>query len=342
MRWSITDLFAGSPEASANHPGSPSLHPEIEALLVPFQEQSAAIRSIVAVGCRQMFGLRRKDPVAGIFEEAFLLRPVAEVENTVTGEPARPAGLESLARRARELLAPDSAFDLLLVSADLLHEILLPPAVDLSFRAVAVVFSQTSGQPGDEESWTLQSDLFDRGLICIGSVPATVGKALCFLASDAIRSFKPLDVESRGLVSMSVLVQGAGFANQLFRYSCAKLYALRHGLTAAFPPWQGNELFGLEDKSSIGLDLPTMTFKGFAHDDCAFWDTDNPPINMDLVGYFQELPECWRRHRPLLRRLFQLSPELSQTLDVWRQNVTDGGRRTLVAVHVRRGDYRNF
>ncbi len=349
MRRSIADLFAGRPEASANHAVSPSLNPEIEALLAPFQEQSAAIRSIVAVRCHQRFGIPRKDGVAAIFENAVLLRLAAEEPAGVKQAPAgvsqeltTPADLENLALRARELFMPAAALDLLLVAAEVLNEILPPSTGDLSFRAVAVVLPQAPGQPSGEGSWTLRRSLFDRGLICIGSVPTTIGKALCFLASDAIRSLKPLDVESRGVVSMSGLVKSAGFANQLFRYCCAKLYALRHGLTAAFPPWQGNELFGLEDKSCLDLELPVLSFGGFAKDDRDFWYVENPPINMDLLGYFQELPECWRRHRPLLRRLFQLSPELTQTLDAWRQNVTDGGRRTLVAVHVRRGDYRDF
>jgi glycosyltransferase involved in cell wall biosynthesis len=72
------------------------------------------------------------------------------------------------------------------------------------------------------------------------------------------------------------------------------------------------------------------------------WERDDPPIDVDLAGYFQELPACWRSHRPLLRRLFQLPPEQLQAIDAWRRDVTDGGRRTLVANHVRRGDYRDL
>ena len=345
MRWSIAGLFTGSPVAGTNQSASQSLNHEIEALLAPFHEQSAAVRSIVAIGCHQMFGIPQPTRATGISEEPLLLRLIADEVDILAStlqEPTSPADLESLARRARQLFMPAPAHDLLLVAADRLPELLHPPAGDLSFRAAVVVFPQTSGQHSDEGCWALRRSLFDRGLICIGSVPVGIGKALCFLASDAIRSFKPLDVESRGVVSMSMFHRGAAFANQLFRYSGVKLYALRNGLSAEFPPWQGNELFGLEDKSCAGLALSRLTFKGFATDDRYLWDSENPPINVDLEGYFQELPECWRKHRPFLRSLFQLSPELTQTLDDWRRNVTDGGQRTLVAVHVRRGDYRDY
>jgi glycosyltransferase involved in cell wall biosynthesis len=141
---------------------------------------------------------------------------------------------------------------------------------------------------------------------------------------------------------MTTLLEAGAFANQLFRYQYLKFYALRHGLTAAFPPWEGSQLFHLDDKSCAGLALPRLTFPSFTDDDRRFWECDDPPINIDLAGYFQEIPECWRRHRPLLRRLYQLAPEHQQVLEDWRSQVTDGGRRTLVAIHLRRGDYRNL
>src|SRR5262249_10162453 len=46
------------------------------------------------------------------------------------------------------------------------------------------------------------------------------------------------------------------------------------------------------------------------------------------------------KHREFLRRLFALSIEHQNSLDSWRNDLTLGGQRTLVAVHVRRGDYR--
>ncbi len=217
-----------------------------------------------------------------------------------------------------------------------------PLADDFSFRAVAALLPPTPSQPGDSEGWKLRRSLFDRGLVCIGSVPVAGSKALCFLAGDAVRSLDGLDVESRGHITMSGLTEYGLFANQLFRYACVKMYALRHGLTPAFPEWQGNQLYGLEDKPCAGLTFPSLSYGAFAKNERELWDKDDPPIDIDLVGYFQEIPECWRRQRPLLRRLFALVPEYLHAIEAWHREVTDGGRRTLVAVHVRRGDYRNL
>jgi glycosyltransferase involved in cell wall biosynthesis len=364
MRFSITHLSAGDREPAAaispaiNAPLQ-DLDAEIESLLRPFREQSAPIRSIVAVGCDRKLGITREDgagvPPVGDWPEVALFRLTADEGSsptTIAQELNRPAEyssggkhpctLDNLAGKARELCSPAPGSDLLVLGAPTLNEILTPLTDEFSFRAVAALLPQTPDQLSDGNAWRLRRSLFDRGLICVGSVQFAGCKALCFLASDAVRAFNQLDVESRGHISMSVFLEGAGFANQLFRYACVKLYAVRHGLVAAFPAWQGNQLFGLADKSCDGLALPGLSYPGFADNDRELWDRDDPPINIDLVGYFQEIPECWRRHRPLLRRLFQLSPERVNAIEAWRQVVTDGGRRTLVAVHVRRGDYRNL
>ena len=163
-----------------------------------------------------------------------------------------------------------------------------------------------------EFDWRLRRSLFDRGLVCIGSVQVADAKALCFLASDAVRSLSQLDVDPRGQISMSTLTEDGRFANQMFRYLYVKFYALRHGLTAAFPPWEGNRLFGFNDKSCAGLTLPRRTFHAFSDEDRQLWEGDDPPIDIDLAGYFQELPERFRQHRPLLRRLYELPSEPQQ------------------------------
>ncbi len=166
--------------------------------------------------------------------------------------------------------------------------------------------------------------------------------ALCFLTSGDVQSPCGLDVESRGHVSIATLTEGGRFANQLFRYAAVKLYAFPQACRAAIPEWEGRQLFGLDDRSSKGLVFHRLTYAGFSEEDRKLWELDDPPIDIDLAGYFQELPECWRKHRPLLRRLFQLPPEQRGAIDAWRDDVTRGGRRTLVAIHVRRGDYKTL
>jgi len=281
--------------------------------LEPFVHQAASVRSVVALEC---YGI-------DMAEEAGLT-------------------LHSLAQRARELLGTADGYDLLLLPATALDELITPLSDDFCFRGVVVLFQRATSGPGYADTWRVRRSLFDRGLVCIGSANVEDSKALCFLASDAVQSLNRLDVYSRGHITFATLEHGARFTNQLFRYACAKLYALRHGLTAAFPPWEGQHLFGLEDKSCEGLAFPRISFRGFADDDRVVWEMDDPPIDIDLAGYFQEIPECWRRHRPLLRRLFQLPPEYLEGIDAWRDSVTRDGTRTLVAIHIRRGDYRGL
>jgi hypothetical protein len=318
--------------------GPRDLRPEIDRLRQPFRGQSAEIRSVVAMGCQR---------ILGITEEAALLRldrSEDRVEPTIRVEPIGPAGctLDNLAQEARRLSGSSLGDDLLLVPVQALKEMMPPVAEEFSFRAVAALFPEVSGQQRDEDNWKLRRSLFDHGLVCIGSVDFAGSEALCFLASDSVKSLNQLDVESRGHVTMSTLVEGAGFGNQLWRYAFVKLYALRHGLTPALPVWQGNQLFGLEDESCEGFAFPRISYPGFAANERELWDRDDPPINVDLAGYFQEIPECWRKHRALLRRMFELSPEHMQAIEAWRDAVTGGGRRPLVAISVRRGDYYKF
>jgi glycosyltransferase involved in cell wall biosynthesis len=311
-----------------------NLEPDIESLLQPFLDQSAPIRSIVTVG-------------SSFSNDAALLR-LARNEDGFPAISARVsigAGehaytVDSLARQVSALCASVPGDDLLLLPAHLLNEMLTPLAEQFSFRAVAACLPSRPDPLSGENAWKLRRSLFDRGLVCIGSALVEDSKTFCFLASDAVQSWSQRDVDPRGQITMTTLLEGGAFANQLFRYQYVKFYALRHGLTAAFPPWEGSQLFQLDDKSCAGLTLPRLDFPGFADDDRRLWERDEPPIDIDLKGYFQEIPEYLRRHRPLLRRLYQLAPEHQQALEDWRSRVTDGGQRTLVAIHIRRGDYR--
>lgn len=305
----------------------------IEHLLAPFQAQSCCIRSVVAIGYQRIEGVPE-----GTGTEQFLVgeggvRPVGPIEG---GESVLNT-LDDFTDRARERSASLPGDDLLLISAQMLVEALPPPDEEVSFRAVVVLMNKSFGN-----SWKLRRSLFDRGLVCIGSVDFAGGKALGFLASDAVQDFNRLDVESRGHVAMPTLLDGAGFANQLWRYACVKLYAMRHALTPALPVWEGNHRFGLLDQSSEGFAFPRIAYPGFAADDRELWDLEEPPIDIELAGYFQEIPECWRKHRELLRHMFQPAPVEVQAAEAWRDAVTDGGRRTLVVISIRRGDYHRF
>jgi glycosyltransferase involved in cell wall biosynthesis len=334
-------------------------HPDLKELLQLFLEQECPIRSILVV-YPQLF--RELSPhgqiaaVGGGHNTAFLLQLLADKHarssSIIAPVPLQassdgPSGVhrytcENLAQQVRQLLSDAPGNDLLLWPVHLLNEMMSPRSEEFSFKAVAALLSPESGRPHEDDLQKLRRGLFDRGLICIGSVQVAGCTAFCFLTSAAVRSLRHCHVASRGYVTMSELVNTAGFANQLFRYAYVKLYALRHGLTPAFPEWDGNQLFGLEDESCAHLSFRRLTFNGFTTHHRLLWDEDHPPIDIDLNGYFQELPACWERHRPLLRRLFELAPEQKNAIDAWRQDVTRGGKRTLVAIHIRRGDYRQL
>jgi glycosyltransferase involved in cell wall biosynthesis len=328
----------------------------ITALLQPFLDQACPIRSIVAIGNAQASGPLSQD-AQGVFArgghgDGFLLRLSADLRARpwmVTRTPLRASSslggvrslsFEGLARQARELLGDTPGNDLLLCPDHTLNEMMTPLVDEFGFQAVAALSPRASGCPAESDSWKLCRSLFDRGLICIGSTQVGGYTVLCFLTSSAVRSLRRCHVRSRGHVTMSELVNEARFANQLFRYAYVKLYAVRHGLTAAFPEWDGKELYGLEDESCAGLSFRQLTFNGFRDEHLLLWEMHDPPIDIDLNGYLQEIPACWRRHRPLLRRLFQLPLEEQNAIDTWCQTATRGGQRTLVAIHVRRGDYR--
>ncbi|MGD1097963.1 MAG: alpha-1,2-fucosyltransferase [Bryobacteraceae bacterium] len=323
---------------------------DLRSVLSPFRAQSALVRSIVAVGCRRTLEVNGEVPDAamkGAYQEAALLQLAADEETCSAIVVREHTGqfeytLNGLAQQARDLSGGGSGTDLLLIPAHVLDEMMTPLTYDFCFRAVATFLPEVRDELGDGNGRKLRRNMFDRGLICIGAVPVADCKALCFLASDAVRSVNRLEVDPRGHIVMSTLGRKGRFANQLFQYACVKFYALRHGLTAALPPWEGNHLFDCKDEHWTGRDLPRLTYEPFADNDREIWDKDDPPVDVDLEGFFQEIPECWRRHRPLLRRLFQLPAEQLRVIDAWRDRVTDGGRRTLVAIHVRRGDYRKF
>ena len=330
--------------------------PVSSAVLQPFRDQSILIDAIVAVGCPSWLTFD-KDIADGssvaAHEEAVLLRLGADQDGDTRIVARIPMGplsagdvgsrahtLEGIARQACELLSNAPGEVLFFSPAHVLSEMIARIVDNFSFRAVMILLPQNSGET--RNVWKLQRSLFDLGLVGVGSVRIADCEARCFLNSDCVRSVHSLGAGSRGRVAMSSLGNYGRFANQLFQYAYLKFYALRHGLTAAIPAWQGNQLFGLEDPSCVGLDLPELRFGPFSEDDLMFWKMDEPPVDIDLCGYFQEIPACWQKHRPLLRRMFQLSAEHRCAIEDWHSDVTQAGRRTLVAVHVRRGDYRDY
>jgi hypothetical protein len=324
---------------------SVKLGADLEAILRPFHDQSAAVAVIVAIGCDGLWAERGR--CRGGAHEAVLLRlPTSgncspAIVERVPIPPVNGLGgaghiLNRLARRADELA--NGATAALAVPGDVLEKMMVPPDEDFGFQAVVVIPSRDFSRSG----WKLQRALFDRGLVGIGAIQVAVGEAHCFLASDAVVLPRRLGAGSRGLVAMTSLGHNGQFANQLFQYAFLKLYALRHGVTATMPEWRGKYLYELDDPPLAGLALPELKFLAHLNVESELWDVEEPPVGVNVRGYFQETPACWRKHRQLLRRLFQLPSPIASAIEAWRASVTHGGQRALVAIHVRRGDYRKL
>src|SRR5262245_12280684 len=282
---------------------------DLEAVLRPFLAQSVRVASVVTLGWHPSSTAARDDPKRGpvvIRDDAMLCRVTADGDGgpaIAASVPIPPAGdgagggrthtLGSLARHARELSNGARGDHLLLLPGRILEDMIGPLTDRFAFRGVVILSRDRfdrrragQGRDGplpDGDVWRLQRRLFDRGLVGIGSVRVRGGQAHCFLASGAVRSMRRLAAGSRR-ITISCLGSTGRFANQLFQYAYGRLYALRHGATAAFPVWEGQQLFGLEDPPCDGVALPRLTFNGFSDEDRRLWEADDPPIDVDLWG----------------------------------------------------------
>jgi hypothetical protein len=206
-----------------------------------------------------------------------------------------------------------------------------------SFAGVLVLFNESAGRPADFWHWT--KDLFDAGYVACRETRAESYWVAAHIRSDAVMDMNAIGGHKRGQIAMSTLGKNGRFANQLFQYAFVYFYGLRHGLEILTPEWEGTELFGLYDRWNADHELARLQFFAFDDDDLSLWDIDDPPIDFDAWGYFQEMPNCWKQHRDLLRKRLRLTHKSVNPLEAWHLNITNGGRRPLIGIHVRRGDY---
>jgi hypothetical protein len=345
----MNELFSGSlsSEAEVSLPGFDRQDHDLNLtqILKQFGDHSVVIKTIWAVGAEisqrgsSAIGDSQVSASACNSATSYCLGGDEQLGWTVTDCRSGPAP------EAIEVLKDDAFFrgrlDTLLAPAALLSNLM--PRLGERFPFASVIILSESASPGAGALMQrTQRDLFDRGLVAIGEVKALNQTAYCFLSSEAVKSISKLGGFTRGDVSMSSLGTNGRFANQLFQFAHVQLYALRHGLSPQLPEWQGGEFFDVPLHSQKSRSLPELRFDAFEDDDLILWELDNPPINIDLRGYFQEIPHSWGRHRPLLRRMFRLSVEHEEALNSWRHTVTRASERTLVAIHLRRGDYRDL
>jgi Glycosyl transferase family 11 len=164
---------------------------------------------------------------------------------------------------------------------------------------------------------------------------------VAFVRSSRLTSAKAADVERGDIVTMSALGGRGRFGNQLFQYAFLRMYSLCNAAVLVTPPWPGEAIFNLVERRPDGKAYPLLRFFEFDDDDLVLWDLDRPPLNVDFLGYFQEIPEAWNHHRELLRTLFTMREPIRLPLQAAVDRLRRDGR-TLVAIHVRRGDYASY
>lgn len=182
--------------------------------------------------------------------------------------------------------------------------------------------------------------LFDHGFVRVSATEAGSLEA-SYAQADTIEVPRLLPTRaSDAVAAMSSIGANGRFGNQLFQYAFLFLYGLRNNCRVETAPWVGQAIYGFDDPP-CSPGLRSQVFGEFTGVERHLWSLDQPPVNLNFVGYFQDLPASWRHYRSLLTRLFRPVPMIEAPIERWiARNVP--GDRTLVAIHVRRGDYQFF
>lgn len=141
--------------------------------------------------------------------------------------------------------------------------------------------------------------------------------------------------EGTGRIGMTSLGQNGRFGNQIFQYGFLRLLAERRGLRLELPDWLGRDLFRA-DEPLPGPPLPEM------REDAALMtaalEGRASVSDVDLWGFCQYHTACLRPYRAQWRDALAWRPAVAQLLDRHLSPVTGDGS-TLVAIHIRRGDF---
>lgn len=141
--------------------------------------------------------------------------------------------------------------------------------------------------------------------------------------------------EGAGRIGMTNLGQNGRFGNQIFQYGFLRLLAERRGLRLELPDWLGRDLFNADEplpgsplpEMQENADLMVAALEGRAH-----------VGDIDLRGYCQYHTACLRPYRAQWCDALAWRPAVTQLLNEYLAPVTSGDF-TLVAVHIRRGDF---
>lgn len=141
-----------------------------------------------------------------------------------------------------------------------------------------------------------------------------------------------------GRIAMSSLGWNGRFGNQLLQYACLRAIGAVHGLTVEAPEWIGRWLFDLNDPMPSapiselredGDNLAQLMLPG---------SSTTTAANRDLWGYACYNTRFFAPHRDLMRRLFTPGARIQPFATAITDQLATRGK-TLVAIHLRRGDF---
>jgi hypothetical protein len=168
---------------------------------------------------------------------------------------------------------------------------------------------------------------------------APFSRALCLTLAQMLEAkpARPPAPSTSARVQMSSLGSNGRFGNQLLQYGFLRLYATRQGLIAETPDWFGRYVYGCDDPL-IASSLPVLDENSADFMAALRGELDAPPRNVDLRGYFCGNTRLWGPVAGEFRNLFQPVPAIVNRLDAALEQLRTYGR-TLVALHLRRGDF---
>ena len=138
-------------------------------------------------------------------------------------------------------------------------------------------------------------------------------------------------------ITCAVLGITGRFGNQLLQYAAPRLYADKHQLMAEFPDWIGRDLFDLNDPFISGT-LPTIAEENVDILGALSGREPHSLAGHNLSGYFASNTADYAGSKVEFRNLFRPGRRLASVLNAWNAQL-HAESRTLVALHLRRGDF---
>ena len=141
----------------------------------------------------------------------------------------------------------------------------------------------------------------------------------------------------KAVITMSTLGKNGRFANQIFQYAFLKIYAQEHNLRVETPSWIGQTIFGHNDSPST-KSLPLFQEKTNNIQDAIIPNTDRVFKNVDFWGYFQYNTKYYAPYKEYFRSLYKPVSKIQTKMVQGLQKLRNQGK-TVVGIHLRRGDY---